>query len=189
MHRVIALRPALLCRRVEKIYELLIVLHLSPCFDILVRNLLLETNFSHAGHAEAQNAGQLSVSVQSGSSPMEWVCAFRVVNLLVLAAFLAGCGGSGGDSGGGTAPPLTFTVGGTLAGLASGAGVVLQNNAGSTISLSANGAFTFATAVSSGAHQCGDGTDQTDEPGTDMRRYEPGAAQHQPTLPTLQSIA
>jgi N-acetylneuraminic acid mutarotase len=52
-----------------------------------------------------------------------------------------------------TTPPLvTFTVGGTVSGL-SGTGLVLQDNGGDNLALSANGAFTFQTAVSnSGAY-------------------------------------
>ncbi len=45
-------------------------------------------------------------------------------------------------------PPQTYTVGGTVSGLASGASVVLQNNAANNLSVSANGAFTFSTALS-----------------------------------------
>ena len=45
--------------------------------------------------------------------------------------------------------PTTYTVGGTLTGL-TGASVVLQNNGGSNLTASANGAFTFTTAVESG---------------------------------------
>jgi hypothetical protein len=44
----------------------------------------------------------------------------------------------------------TFTIGGNLTGLTSGT-VVLQNNGGDNRSVSANGAFTFATPVASGA--------------------------------------
>jgi environmental stress-induced protein Ves len=43
----------------------------------------------------------------------------------------------------------TFTIGGTVAGL-SGAGLVLQDNGGDNLTIKANGAFTFATAVISG---------------------------------------
>ncbi len=43
----------------------------------------------------------------------------------------------------------TYTVGGTLSGLASGT-VVLQNNGGDNLSLNANGGFTFSTAVAAG---------------------------------------
>ena len=48
-------------------------------------------------------------------------------------------------------PPATFTIGGTLSGLTSGAHVVLQNNGGDALTVSANGSFTFATALASGA--------------------------------------
>src|SRR5690606_20937102 len=70
------------------------------------------------------------------------------------ALLLAGCGG-GGDDDGSTQPPpppppATYSVGGTVTGLASGATLVLQNNAASNLTVNANGAFTFATKVNSG---------------------------------------
>ncbi len=43
----------------------------------------------------------------------------------------------------------TFTIGGTVAGLA-GSGLVLQDNAGDNLNVTANGTFTFATGVASG---------------------------------------
>ncbi len=43
------------------------------------------------------------------------------------------------------------TIGGSLAGLASGATVVLQDNGGDSLSVTANGAFTFATPLVPGA--------------------------------------
>src|SRR5207237_214862 len=43
-----------------------------------------------------------------------------------------------------------FRVGGTVTGLA-GSGLVLQNNAGDDLAISANGSFTFATPIASGA--------------------------------------
>ena len=46
-------------------------------------------------------------------------------------------------------PPPTYTVGGTLSGL--NGTVVLQDNGGNNLSLSTNGAFTFSTALASGA--------------------------------------
>ena len=46
--------------------------------------------------------------------------------------------------------PKTYTIGGTLTGLASGS-VVLQQNGGDNITLSANGIFNFATPVDHGA--------------------------------------
>lgn len=45
----------------------------------------------------------------------------------------------------------TFSVGGTVSGLGQGRTVVLQNNAGDDLTVSANGAFTFATAVADGS--------------------------------------
>jgi hypothetical protein len=47
-------------------------------------------------------------------------------------------------------PPLTFTVGGSVSGLA-GSGLVLQNNGGDNLSIAASGNFTFPTALASGA--------------------------------------
>ena len=45
---------------------------------------------------------------------------------------------------------ITYTIGGTLSGLASGTTVVLQDNGSDNLTLSQNGSFTFATAVASG---------------------------------------
>jgi len=45
----------------------------------------------------------------------------------------------------------TFTIGGTLSGLNSGASVTLLDNGSSALKLTANGAFTFATPVASGS--------------------------------------
>jgi hypothetical protein len=50
-----------------------------------------------------------------------------------------------------TCVTTTFTVGGTISGLAAGAEVVLQNNGGNNLTRNANGAFTFTTPVASGA--------------------------------------
>jgi hypothetical protein len=44
-----------------------------------------------------------------------------------------------------------FTVGGSVVGLATGSSLVLQNGGGDDLSLTANGAFTFATAIPSGS--------------------------------------
>jgi hypothetical protein len=67
----------------------------------------------------------------------------------LVAIGLAGCGG-GSDGPPPPPPPTqTFTIGGTLGGL--NGTVVLQNNGGNNLSLSANGTFTFTTALASGA--------------------------------------
>jgi hypothetical protein len=54
-------------------------------------------------------------------------------------ALVAGCGG--GDSG---------TIGGTVSGLDAGASLVVQNNGGDSLTINANGAFQFATALDTG---------------------------------------
>ncbi len=45
---------------------------------------------------------------------------------------------------------VTYTIGGTVSGL-SGKGLLLQNNSGDNLAVSANGSFTFATAIPSGS--------------------------------------
>jgi N-acetylneuraminic acid mutarotase len=47
--------------------------------------------------------------------------------------------------------PLTFAIGGTVSGLASGTSVVLQDNGTDTTTVAANGPFNFAVPVASGA--------------------------------------
>ena len=69
--------------------------------------------------------------------------------LLAASMLLAACGGGGGyDSGGtGASPGLTYTIGGTVSGLAAGATVVLQNNGGNNLTVTQNGAFTFSGSI------------------------------------------
>jgi 6-phosphogluconolactonase len=62
---------------------------------------------------------------------------------LLAALSLGACGGGGG----GTTP--TYSIGGTVTGLA-GPGLVLQNEGGDDLPISASGGFTFATRVLSG---------------------------------------
>jgi Galactose oxidase, central domain len=68
--------------------------------------------------------------------------------LLAASLFSTACGGGGTSK---TTPPATmYTIGGTVSGLA-GTGLVLQNNGGSNLPLSANTTkFAFPTAVPSG---------------------------------------
>jgi hypothetical protein len=95
-------------------------------------------------------------------------CGARAGLILAAAIFLTACGGGGGgdagsgssssgasssssgasSSSGGTVPPSAVTIGGSISGLVGT--VVLQNNGSDKLSLSANGTFTFATAVASG---------------------------------------
>jgi trimeric autotransporter adhesin len=76
--------------------------------------------------------------------------AVRAASSVCVAVMLASCGGGGGG-GSSTPPPAppTYTVGGTAAGL--NGTVVLQNNGGNNLSVSANGSFAFTTRASSGA--------------------------------------
>jgi N-acetylneuraminic acid mutarotase len=62
---------------------------------------------------------------------------------------LFGCGGGSGNV---TTPPsaTSFTIGGTVAGLA-GSGLVLQDNGGNDLPIPASGPFTFSTTVVNGA--------------------------------------
>jgi hypothetical protein len=46
-----------------------------------------------------------------------------------------------------TTNPVTATIGGTVSGLAPNSSVILQNNGGDSLTITANGAFTFKTAV------------------------------------------
>jgi hypothetical protein len=48
------------------------------------------------------------------------------------------------------AAPASYTIGGTVTGLA-GTGLVLQNNGADNLSITANGSFTFSTAIADGA--------------------------------------
>ena len=63
---------------------------------------------------------------------------------VLLGAVLASCTSSG--SGGST----TYTVGGTVTGLA-GTGLVLRNSGGNDLAISASGSFTFSTAIPNGS--------------------------------------
>jgi uncharacterized repeat protein (TIGR03803 family) len=76
-------------------------------------------------------------------------CYLPCATWLALVTLLAGCGGGGGGGGGRGASE--FSVGGTLAGLAGGTSAVLEDNGGDALTLTANGAFKFATQLSGGA--------------------------------------
>ena len=71
-----------------------------------------------------------------------------VVLALGVCLFSAGCG-SGGKST--PPPPATYTIGGTVTGL-TGTGLVLQDNGGNNLAVSASATtFAFTTAISSGS--------------------------------------
>lgn len=73
-------------------------------------------------------------------------CARMIVSCTVV-TLLAACHSGGGDS---PPPAGTFTVGGTVTGLA-GTGLVLRLNGGNDRQVGANGAFTFATSLANNA--------------------------------------
>lgn len=67
---------------------------------------------------------------------------------------VAGCGGGGGGGDNSSPPPVsgnppTFSVGGIVAGLTGT--LVLQNNGGDTVTLTANGSYSFTTRLTGGA--------------------------------------
>ncbi len=65
---------------------------------------------------------------------------------------LTACGGGGGGGGGSgtTPPPTTYTIGGTVSGLAA-SGLTLNDNGGNTLTVSSGATtFTFSTALASG---------------------------------------
>ena len=65
-----------------------------------------------------------------------------LLSVSLIIGLLSGCGGGGGS----TADTTTYTVGGSVSGL-SGSGLVLQNNGGDSLTVNADGNFTFATAL------------------------------------------
>lgn len=70
-----------------------------------------------------------------------WVGGCTCVCSLIL---LGACGGGGN-------PPPTYTIGGTVAGLSAGSQVVLLDSGGDGTTVTANGVFTFPTALKSAA--------------------------------------
>ncbi len=84
------------------------------------------------------------------SRPRVTYIEFRVFALSVLIGILFEASCFGGGSEDSSSAPASYTVGGTVLGL-SGVGLVLQNNDGNNLSVSAGAtSFTFTTAVTSG---------------------------------------
>jgi sugar lactone lactonase YvrE len=72
--------------------------------------------------------------------------------LILIVAMLSACGG--GSGGGGSTPPsssgtTSYTIGGSITGL--NGTLVLQDNGGDNLTVSANGPFTFANKIASGS--------------------------------------
>ncbi len=77
---------------------------------------------------------------------MNRIYSFRLSGVLVLSLLFGGCSGGGGGD------PIeeSHTVGGTVTGL-TGSGLVLQNNGGDDLAISADGSFTFAMPLVDGS--------------------------------------
>ncbi len=70
---------------------------------------------------------------------------FLVISTLAIVLVLSGCHHHS------SAPTASYSIGGSVSGLASGAWVVLLNNGGNNLTVSQNGAFAFGNTVASGA--------------------------------------
>ena len=71
----------------------------------------------------------------------------HLIALIYLALSVTACGGGSSPP---PPPPTTYSIGGTVSGLDAGQSVVLQDNGGDDLTVSANGMFTFATKVARG---------------------------------------
>lgn len=69
--------------------------------------------------------------------------------LISISVFVVACGG-GGDGGTSTSSNTTYSIGGTLNGLAAGNSITLTNNGTDNLTLTANGPFTFSSKMASG---------------------------------------
>src|SRR5262249_5016134 len=109
---------------------------------------------THAGKDEgAKSAGDFGARGTRGEPTTMKVTtkALFASSLLFISVILVGCKGLGSGSGTGSGSSSTgssFTVGGTVTGLA-GSGLVLQNNGGDNLAVTGTGtvSFTFKTAV------------------------------------------
>jgi hypothetical protein len=97
-----------------------------------------------------------AAGVGSGWCGNAWQTCRRAIGLnlgVIACAALVACGGGGGgggsSSGGSGGGTTTYTIGGAVSGL-TGSGLVLQDNGGSNLTVSADGSFTFGAAIASG---------------------------------------
>ena len=75
----------------------------------------------------------------------------RRLSCLLPALCLAGCGSDGSTPAPGPKPQASYTVGGSVSGLAAGTSLQLLNNGGDALILQSDGPFRFPTALNSGA--------------------------------------
>jgi alpha-tubulin suppressor-like RCC1 family protein len=105
-------------------------------------NLIRTTNGSFTFATPVASGQPFAVAVVSPSSPISQTCTVTSG---------AGTVGSGNvNSVTVTCTTNTFTIGGTVTGLAAGDSITLRNNGGDDLVRSVNGSFTFATPVASG---------------------------------------
>src|SRR5262245_11002318 len=115
----------------------------------LTGSVTLANNGGDSRTVSAAGAFTFATPVQSGaaysvtvtSQPANQTCAVTSGSGTVASANITGVGVS--------CTTNTYAVGGTVTGLA-GSGLTLQNNGGDSLARNADGAFTFATAVTSG---------------------------------------
>lgn len=84
----------------------------------------------------------LQYSVSVGTQPASQMCSVSAGSGTVGSANITSVSVS--------CAPLTFTIGGTLTGLAAGASITLQDDGGDAITVSSNAGFTFPTAITTG---------------------------------------
>ena len=70
--------------------------------------------------------------------------------LFLISVFVTACGGGGGSGSTNTSSNVTYSIGGTLNGLAEGNSITLANNGTDNLTLTTNGPFTFSTQKASG---------------------------------------
>ena len=90
---------------------------------------------------------------RSGRTSHRLSSALRICFVVWIAAvtgFIAGCGGGSGKNVQNQTTTTTYKIGGTASGLV-GSGLVLQDNGSDNLTVTANGSFTFATAIANGA--------------------------------------
>jgi len=75
---------------------------------------------------------------------------FRSIVFSTAVLSLVGCGGGGSGESPSTSAPPTYSIGGTVTGL-SGSGLILRNNGGNSMTINANGPFSFSQSLASGA--------------------------------------
>jgi 6-phosphogluconolactonase (cycloisomerase 2 family) len=105
--------------------------------------------------ADVSREGQSPFCARVAGGMARLRAAVGISAMSVVAMALAACGGGGGSSAPATQssspPPVTqYTIGGSVSGL-TGSGLMLQDNGGDNLSVTQNGAFTFATKINSGA--------------------------------------